>query len=31
MKKIQDLIVYRDANFYSTFPALARAADGTIL
>lgn len=31
MQKQQDLIVYRDANFYSTFPALARGADETIL
>ena len=31
MQKISDGIVYRDSNWYSTFPGVARAANGDLL
>lgn len=31
VRKIQDIIVYKDATFYSAFPSVVRCADGTVL
>ncbi len=31
LRKLEDIVIYRDENWYSTFPSVVRRADGTLV